>query len=192
MVKLNELVDLVSGTMQFRITESRAAQTPSYLLYSQTDLADDLVGILSKAADNKRICTSNQVNTLTPGEVVFSLISGTAAIVREAHQGYLYTQNYIKLIPKETIDPKFLVYLLNENSAIKRQLLIGLQGSQVLKYTIKQLKELEIPTLPVAERQKIIGAVYFNQLRLQAIKNRAAKLETMIRLHHLEEETKHD
>ncbi|MBI4857111.1 MAG: restriction endonuclease subunit S [Acetobacterium woodii] len=192
MVKLNEIVALVSGTPQFRITETRAEPTPSYLLYSQTDLADDLVGILSEAADNKRIWTRDQVNTLASGDAVFSLISGTGTMVREAHQGYLYTQNYVKLLPGEQIDRKFLVYLLNENSAIKKQLLIGLQGSQVLKYSLRQIKDLEIPTLPPFEKQKIIGEIYFNQLRLQALKNRVANLETIMRLHKLEEETKYD
>lgn len=192
MGKLNEIVDFVSGTPQFRITESRSDQAPSYRLYTQTDLSDDMVGILSEAADNKCICTRDQVNTLAPGDVVFSLIAGTAAVVREAHQGYLYTQNYVKLIPGEKIDHQFLVYLLNENSAIKKQLLIGLQGSQVLKYSLRQIKDLEIPTLPHVEKQKIIGEIYFKQLRVQALKTRAAKLETMMRLHQLEEVTKHD
>lgn len=192
MVKLNEIVELVSGTPQFRITETRAEQAPSYLLYSQTDLADDLVGIPSEAVDNKGVRTTDQVNTLNHGDVVFSLISGTGALVREAHQGYLYTQNYVKLLPSGQIDHKFLVYLLNENSAIKKQLLIGLQGSQVLKYSLRQIKELEIPTLPPFEKQKIIGGIYFKQLRLQALKNRAANLETMMRLEQLEEVTRHD
>jgi len=192
MKKINSIVDFVSGTPQFRITESLDEQSPIYTFYSQTDLSEDLVGILSEDSDKKRVRTKDDVNTLSTGDVVFSLISGDAAVIREAHQGYLYTQNYVKLIPEEKIDPQFLVYLLNENSAIKKQLLIGLQGSQVLKYSLKQIKDLEIPALPHFEKQKIIGEIYFKQLRVQALKNRAAKQETMMRLHQLEEATKHD
>lgn len=192
MKKLNSIADFISGTPQFRITESLDEQSPIYTFYSQTDLSEDLVGILSEDTDKKRVRTMDDVNTLSTGDIIFSLISGSAAVIREAHQGYLYTQNYVKLIPEEKIDPQFLVYLLNENSAIKKQLLIGLQGSQVLKYSLKQIKDLEIPTLPHLERQKIIGDIYFKQLRVQALKNRAAKQETMIRLQELEEVTKHD
>jgi hypothetical protein len=68
--------------------------------------------------------------------------------------------------------------------------MMGLQGSQVLKYTLKQLKELEIPKLPSIEKQRIVGDVYFKQLRLQALRKRAANLETTILLSKLEEETK--
>jgi restriction endonuclease S subunit len=192
MIRLSEIAEIISGTPQFRITKSSVAQVPEYIFYSQTDLSDNLVGLLTEDIDNKRVRTKDNVNTLCTGDVVFSLISGTAAIVREEHNGYLYTQNYVKLIPNETINPKFFVYLLNKNKVIKKQLLIGLQGSQVMKYTLKQLKELEIPLLPHLERQKVIGKIYFDQLRLQALKNRAVTMETKILFYKLEEEAKND
>ena len=65
--------------------------------------------------------------------------------------------------------------------------MMGLQGSQVLKYTLKQLKELEIPKMPSIDKQRIIGQVYFKQLRLEALKQRAAKLKSTIILANLEE-----
>ena len=117
----------------------------------------------------------------------FSLITGIATIVSKEHEGYLYTQNYVKLLPSHNIDSKFLVYLINESKTIKKQFMVGLQGSQVLKYTLKQLKELDMPKIPSVNKQKIIGQVYFNQLRLQALRNRVAELETTIRLAKLEE-----
>ena len=187
MKKLSELVELVSGSPQFRITEVFDEKTPLFTYYSQTDLTDDLVGIISNDMDNKQVRTNDKVNTLCDGDVVFSLITGIAAMVRKEHEGYLYTQNYVKLLPSNNIDSKFLVYLINENKIIKKQFVLGLQGSQVLKYTLKQLKELEIPKIPSIAKQKIIGQVYFNQLRLQALKNRAAELETKIILSRLEE-----
>ena len=187
MKKLSELVGLVSGSPQFRITEVFDEKTPLFTYYSQTDLTDDLVGIISNDVGNKQVRTNDKVNTLCDGDVVFSLITGIAAMVRKEHEGYLYTQNYVKLLPGNNIDPKFLVYLINENKTIKKQFVLGLQGSQVLKYTLKQLKGLEIPKIPSIDKQKIIGQVYFNQLRLQALRNRAAELETKIRLSKLEE-----
>ncbi|AZV57105.1 restriction endonuclease subunit S [Clostridium sp. AWRP] len=187
MGKLSELVGLVSGTPQFRITEVFDEKASLFNYYSQTDLTDDLVGIISKDVNNKKVRTNDKVNTLCNGDVVFSLITGIATIVRREHEGYLYTQNYVKLLTSHNIDSKFLVYLLNENKTVKKQFLLGLQGSKVLKYTLKQLKELEIPKVPSIDNQKIIGQVYFNQLRLQRLKNRAAELETKITLLRLEE-----
>jgi hypothetical protein len=49
------------------------------------------------------------------------------------------------------------------------------------------LRELELPKLPSIEKQKIIGEVYFNQLRLQALRNRAASTETNIVLEKIKE-----
>lgn len=187
MEKLSELVELVSGSPQFRITEVFDEKTPLFTYYSQTDLTDDLVGITSKTVNNKQVRTNDKLNTLCDGDVVFSLITGIATIVRKEHEGYICTQNYVKLLPSHKIDSKFLVYLINENKIIKKQFVLGLQGSKVLKYTLKQLKELEIPKIPSIDKQKIIGQVYFNQLRLQTLRNRAAELETKIRLSKLEE-----
>lgn len=187
MKKLSELVGVVSGSPQFRITEVFDDKTPLFTYYSQTDLTDDLVSIISVDVEKKQVRTNDKVNTLCYGDVVFSLITGIATIVSKEHTGYLYTQNYVKLLPSNKIDSKFLVYLINENKAIKKQFVLGLQGSQVLKYTLKQLKELEIPKIPSIDKQRIIGQVYFNQLRLQALRNRVAQLETTIRLAKLEE-----
>lgn len=186
MGKLSEVVEFVSGSPQFRITEVFDTNAPLYTYYGQLDLADDLVDIVSSNVDNKQVRTQDKVNTLCTGDVVFSLISGVATIVRKAHEGYLYTQNYVKLIPNENVDPQYLVYLLNENKLMKKQFLRGLQGSQVLKYTLKQLKALRLPELPSIEKQQMIGQVYFNQLRLQALRNRAANAETTILLAKLE------
>lgn len=190
MGKLSELVELVSGSPQFRINEVFDEKTPLFTYYSQTDLTDDLVGIISKNVDNKQVRTNDKVNTLCDGDVVFSLITGIVTIVRKEHEGYIYTQNYVKLVPSNKIDSKFLVYLINENKTIKKQFMLGLQGSQVLKYTLKQLKELEIPKIPCIDKQKIIGQVYFNQLKLQTLRNRVAEFETKIKLSKLEEACK--
>ena len=189
-MKLSELVELVSGTPQFRIVEVSNPKAPVFTYYTQTDLNDDLVGIISSDVDNKQVRTNDKVSTLSTGDVLFSLITGKATIVRKEHEGYLYTQNYVKLLHAEDIDSKFLVYLMNESKAIRKQLMLGLQGSLVLKYTLTQLRDLEIKKIPSIDRQKIIGQVYFNQLRLKALRNRVAELESKIRLAELEEVSK--
>ena len=64
---------------------------------------------------------------------------------------------------------------------------MGLQGSRVLKYTLKQVKELELPDLPAIEKQELIGELYFNQLRLEALRNKVANSQTIIVLEKLRE-----
>lgn len=187
MRRLTELVEFVSGSPQFRIRETSDATAPLYTYYGQPDLEADLVGMDSNGSDGKQVRTFNRVNTLGQGDVVFSLISGRSTIVGVKHQGYLYTQNYVKLVVGNKVDSKYLVFLLNEDQFIMKQFQTGLQGSQVLKYTLKQVKELELLDLPIIERQRMIGELYFNQLRLEALRNRAAKSETNIVMEKLRE-----
>ncbi|ALP36005.1 restriction endonuclease subunit M [Paenibacillus sp. IHB B 3084] len=185
MRRLENVVEFVSGSPQFRIIEVFDDKAPLYTYYGQQDIEDDLVGIDSNGSDSKQVRTLDKVSTLCQGDIVFSLISGKSTIVGVKHQGYLYTQNYVKLVTDEKVDSKYLVYLLNEDKLIKKQFQMGLQGSQVLKYTLKQVKELELPDLPTIDRQRMIGELYFNQLRLEALRTRAANLETTIVLEKL-------
>jgi restriction endonuclease S subunit len=187
MIKLEKVAEFVSGSPQFRIKELFDDNAPLYTYYGQQDIEDDLVGMDSDGSDRKRVRTFDKVSTLCQGDVVFNLISGKSTIVGVNHQGYLYTQNYVKLVANEKLDSKYLVFLLNEDEFIKKQLQVGLQGSQVLKYTLKQVKELELPDLPAIDKQRMIGELYFNQLRLEALRNRAATLETTIILEKLRE-----
>ena len=72
------------------------------------------------------------------------------------------------------IDKKFMAYLINENYKIKRQFKQNLQGSQVVRYSLSLLKEIQLPKLPSIETQRIIGDIYFKQLHLRALKQRVA------------------
>lgn len=187
-MKLEKVVELSSGYPQFRIVESKDREAPTYTFFSQNNLSEDLIGIPSDDLNQKQIRTKDEVSLLRAGDAVFSLISGKAAIISNAHEGYLYTQNYVKLIPGEAIDLKFLVYILNESRYIEKQFLRGLQGSAVMKYTLKQLKEIDLSNIPPLEKQKIIGDTYLKQLRLQALKKKVIDLETDLLLCKLEEE----
>lgn len=187
MKRIDDVIKFVSGSPQFRIREVFDDKAPLYTYYGQPEIEDDLVGIDSNSGGGKQVRTLDKVNTLCQGDIVFSLISGKSTIVGASHQGYLYTQNYVKLINDEKIDSKYLVYLLNEDTSIKKQFQMGLQGSQVLKYTLKQVKDLKLPDLPGIEIQRIIGEAYFNLLHLEALRIRVANYETTIVLKKLKE-----
>lgn len=62
----------------------------------------------------------------------------------------------------------------------------------VLKYTVKQLRELLLPKLPSIEKQRLIGKIYLKQMRIQALRERVAKNETIKRLSQLEEVHRHE
>lgn len=173
-ILLGDIADLQSGTPQFRTHESTEPSAPVYHYYTQAELDTDFWQSDVPNATPKPIRTTDNVAQLYAGDIIFSLISGKAAKVQTIHKGYLYTQNYIKIIPKSELDSNYLLYLLNENADIARQFDLGLQGSQVLKYTVKQLKELRLPTLPNLNIQQLIGNIYLQSQRLITLKKQIA------------------
>lgn len=180
MVPIDSIVELVSGTSQFRIVEALSDDAPVYRFYAQSDIEEDLVGLSTEGANRKQIRTFDAVNTVSAGDVIFSLISGKAAMVQPVHSGYLFTQNYVVLVPSSGIDSRYLVYILNENREVRRQLQSGKQGSATFKYTIRQLNALMFPKPPSREKQGAIGELYFSQIRLDALRKRASELETTL------------
>ena len=68
-----------------------------------------------------------------------------------------------------------MAYLINENQSIKRQFKQNLQGSQVIRYSLKLLKEIVLPELPPIEIQRMIGDIYFKQLLLRSLRQRVAE-----------------
>ncbi|KXU15660.1 Restriction endonuclease S subunit [Streptococcus oralis] len=184
-IQLGDLVTFQVGFPQFRVKERPNGHC--YKIYNQLDLEDDLAGVSHKERESKELTTTDPLTQLRNGDLVFSLISGTAAIVSKEHEGYFYTQNYVVLEPSKELDRNFLLYLLNEDKIVKRQFLIGLQGSAVLKYTVKQLRELQLPRLESLERQRLIGAIYRKQEEVKALKTRQAEREYILRMGELEE-----
>lgn len=181
-MKIIDCVEFEVGTPQFRINEVIVdnADVPLYYFYGQQELEENLSGIVISESEPKKISTLDKVSTVNEGDVIFSLISGKATVVRKKNEGYLLTQNYIRLIPNKKIDKYFLVYLLNESKNIKKQFLVGMQGSIVLKYSVRQIRELELPNLPPIKTQKLIGELYFSQLRLEELYKRKSILQKQI------------
>lgn len=174
------MIEIISGSPQFRINEVIDNIAPRYTYYSQSEIDSDLVDLDLSKGEERKVRTFDDVITVKNQDIVFSLVSGKASLVRKLHQGYLLTQNYLKLNLNDQVNAKYLIYLLNEDASIRRQLQIGLQGSTVLKYTLKQVKEIELPDMPQPAKQKLVGEIYFNQLRLQALQEQASQLETQI------------
>ncbi|WP_215904616.1 restriction endonuclease subunit S [Parasphaerochaeta coccoides] len=168
-----EMAELNSGFPQFRITESGDSDAPVYFFFGQPEMENDLTGVETHSGSRKQIRTFDHVGTLQSGDLIFSLICGKAAMVRCGHDGYLYTQNYVKLFPAPAIDARYLVYMLNEDANIKCQLQSGQQGSVTVRFSIRHLSNLVFPIPPPMEKQRVIGEVYFNQLRLAALKKRS-------------------
>lgn len=192
MVKVTEFITFESGSPQFRIKETVDKAAPLYFFYGQNELENDLSQIEMNQSETKSIRTFDPVLTVAEGDIVFSLISGKAAIVGKNHAGFLITQNYLRLVVDTPVIPSYIVYLLNEDLSIKHQFQLSLQGSSTLKYTVKQVKELRLPALPTIERQSLIGKLYLKQLHLEALQKNLMELKTKRLLFQLKEASSYE
>lgn len=192
MVKVTEFITFESGSPQFRIKETVDKAAPLYFFYGQNELENDLSQIEMNQSETKSIQTFDPVLTVAEGDIVFSLISGKAAIVGKNHTGFLITQNYLRLVVDTPVIPSYIVYLLNEDLSIKHQFQLSLQGSSTLKYTVKQVKELRLPALPTIKRQSLIGKLYLKQLHLEALQKHLIELKTKRLLFQLKEASSHE
>ena len=163
-----------------RLRVEAPGRDEAYIFYTQSDLADGLNG----SADERATMRRNEVGdieALQAGDVIYSLISGEASIVGTRQEGYAYTQNFVKIDIEDAdaLDAEYLVYLLNESAAIRRQLATGIQSSTlVVKYTVQQLRELKLPTLPDIGTQRRVGEIYFKRNRLAHLRKEAADAES--------------
>ena len=179
-MKLLDVVELKSGTPQFRLVETSDLEAPVYCFYGQQELEADLSGEKRDVNCAKKIRTYDAVEVLSVGDPVFSLMSGKATLVGECHEGYLLTQNFVKLDPSSMIDARYLVYLLNEHKGVRRPLALGQQGSFTMKYTVRQLADLLIPDLPPRATQEAIGSLYFSINRVTALRHDVAEKEKLV------------
>lgn len=187
-MKLKNLVHFELGTPLFRLNEQPSS--PCYSLYDQADLQADFE-TRTESTQGKQICTSDNPTLVQEGDVIFSLISGTAAQICQSRVGYTFSHNYVLLHPIKNLDKSFLVYLLNNDKQIKRQLLSSLQGSSVMKYSLNQLKNLELPRLPTLATQKSIGRIDLLQRRLTFLKKKVIDQELLITSFQLQKSLTH-
>lgn len=177
-----------TGISQHRIVEELGNNVPVYTLYGQNELYEDLYGVEGKDSDRKQIRSSRRFDLLRNGDLIFSTISGEASIVSKEHEGYLFSQNYIRMeLMNNSIDKRYIAFLINENAYIKKQFAQQLQGSKVIRYTLRLLKEIELPKLPPLIVQQIIGDIYFKELQLRALKQRVAERQCELNLTRLME-----
>lgn len=168
-----------AGNPQTRIKKSIEKSAPIYCFYSQEHLEADLHGNTYRKINDKLIRTFDNVQLLSEGDLIYSMISGQGALVSKKHAGYLFTQNFVKIEPHKDVSKKYLLYLLNDGTKVKKQIELNLQGSMVRKVTISVLKDIVLPVLPNFEKQELIGSLYLNQLRLETLKMKRLNQEQL-------------
>ena len=181
MAYLFDICNVIPGISQARINVTSDNKAPIYFIYSADDLRNDLTGTVKDywQPDERvnNIRTYDALEVLEPGDLVYSILSHTAALVSKAHAGFVLTSNFVKLEPNGMLDKRYLMFLLNCDPDVRTSLLGGLDGSYFKRVTIKSLGNLEIPNLPDINIQQRIGETYVLQKTLTGKRQESLKLK---------------
>lgn len=171
-----------TGTPQFRITVSESNDSVVYYYYTQEMLIRDLEfdDLEENLKEIRQIRTDDQVITVRTGDLVVSSISGDAAIVGLVHDGFMLTKNFYKLIPNPNLDTAFLLYLLNENQMIKKEMMKYANGVGMRFISVRDLEKMTLPKIPSLEEQKMVGNLYLNLKKLTRLRKKNAEQKEKI------------
>ncbi|MGM0168770.1 hypothetical protein IGI39_004525 [Enterococcus sp. AZ135] len=174
-MRLNELLEIESGTLATRIDEQEDGK--KYFLYENEQFYSQYASDMMK--NRKSIATFTNVKQIFSGDIVINLFKGECTIVREEFHGNVIYANFAKVtFLDKKIDRNYFVYWFNESEASKKQLLQDIQGTVMKKITIGKLKNMEIE-LPAIDVQKTIGDLYIAQLRLNFLCDKNIKLKQL-------------
>jgi restriction endonuclease S subunit len=104
---------------------------------------------------------------------------GKVAIVDERFDGANLNSQLAWLRAKENLLPTYLLTVL-QSALIQDRLLVEKNGATLQQYTIKQLKELEIPLPPLTEQQAIVSEIEAEQALVNANRELITRFEAKI------------
>ena len=176
MAKLNKLIQIKNGKNSSRVKSS----PEKVVTYTYEDMVDDMGEFAPYHANfnsnNSSDESSDNVSVAT-GDVVFSFVSSTSAIVSESNEGKVLNQNFAKLIfNDEELDSRYLCYCLNESTDVKQQIAGFMEGGVLRRLKPAHLRELNIPIIEY-QKQQNIGHAYFALLKRKYLQEKNLKQE---------------
>lgn len=174
---ISEIANLIAGKPLQRISEGDSQNTITYKIYSQREHMKDLYES-EKDYTSDTISTSDEMVVVHTGDIVISLLSGTAAVVRDIHDEYALSHHFLRVsLQDKNIDSKYFMYWFNESSDAKKQKLeLGQTNQTFTRYTKLQVEQTRVENIPKIKEQETIGNIYVKQLKLNELRNNVAQL----------------
>lgn len=165
-IKLGELAILKSGTNLSRLSKE---DQDTLSIYRGEDFDIDQAYPYYEEDVNASI----NANILQTNDLVFNTATAKAVLVSKESIGKTLIHTYVK-IACQHIDPRYLLYLLNEDASIRNIIEVNREGSNVVKrFPLKKLEQLMIPNID-SHSQARIGKAYLELLSLYQAKLKEA------------------
>jgi len=100
--------------------------------------------------------------------LIVHLLSQKAALLPKQYAGRLIPSNFVALDFQSNFDEKFMEWYFNEHPSIRRQIMLGTQGSIVSTLSLATLRDLDIAVPLLSVQQKIgdISGLYHRKKQL--------------------------
>lgn len=176
-MKFKELAEITVGQ---NVTREKGTNLK---YYTNDDLIADLHAIpivfIRNGIEDK---IPDAVHGVRAGDVVYNVVTSTAAIVSPHNEGKRLNQNIAKMtLTTGQIDPRYLCYAINESKDIQKQMAAIGQGTVKRILTSAMLGEITI-TYPDLATQKMIGDAYFKVNRRQHLASLELDRQTKVYL----------
>lgn len=172
--RLKEFVTFIPGINPTRAQKQFGTQVINY--YDQSSFEADYNHEDVVVEDEAKSLSQNKPS-LNEGDVVISNSLQLATMVGKNNVGKVLPLNFTKIeFDSEQLDKRYFLFLFNAYKDVGRQKERELQGNgPVLRIPLRALGEIVVPVAPL-EKQKKIGAIYAETLRLQSKLNKYADL----------------
>ncbi|WP_219621159.1 restriction endonuclease subunit S [Bacillus sp. UMB0893] len=101
-------------------------------------------------------------------QLIVHLLSQKAAFLPKQYTGRLIPSNFVALDFHENMDTKFMEWYFNEHPSIRRQIMLGTQGSIISTLALATLRELDISVPPLSVQRRIgkVSDLYHRKKKL--------------------------
>ncbi|GAX47038.1 restriction endonuclease subunit S [Pseudolactococcus reticulitermitis] len=172
-IKLSDLVLLVPGINPTRAKEQNENQEINYYDQNAFNLDSDY---LVNDRDTEMTDIKQNANSLVEGTVLISNSVQLATKVGSLNAGKILSLNFTEVrFISDKLDKNYFLYLFNIFRDVQKQKEREKMGLTIQRIPIKALNDMVIP-LPNLEKQKQIGGIYIESLKLQMALKRKSNL----------------
>lgn len=166
-MKLSDIADIIPGTILSRVKPANSFEkTRSLPLAVMQDISYYSGSNLNVAPETAKaeILISKQPQCVftKEGGLLYGLTQFRSIVVTKKLSGRLVPSNLVILkIRNKTIDPWYLMWVLNEGPCSKDNIFPRIQGQGIVKLlSVANLRELEVPAPPPKAKQEEVGGLY--------------------------------
>lgn len=191
LIKLKDIASISQGAYVARLETSKEDELAVEVRLLTLKEFNETLGLAYRMQDKdqktyiKETKLSDHLFT-KENRLIVHLLSQKAALLPEEYWNLLVPSNFVILDFVEEIDARFMEWYINEHPAIRRQIMLGTQGSSVSALSLAHIRDIDV-NLPPISIQKAIGCISQLQRKKKSLAEERLILEEQMIQHKIME-----